>query len=362
MARTELRYHTNSLWQAALVSSPMFGRGKRELIANLLHRSGALRVLESLRFTDSLLVLNYHRVLDPRDCRYDRAVISASPDQFHEQISYFKSRFRVIGLPELVGQVESGKPAVGFRTMITFDDGYVDNYRNAFPVLRAAGLPAVFFLTTSYIGTSIVPWWDQIADLLRRSRNRRISLDYPEKQTFSLEEACLDDNIRLVLNLYKSPACQDSERFLAMLERECGVSRSDAADPPLFLNWDQAREMLAGGMSIGSHTPSPQILSKLSEEGQVEELSKSKELLERNLQIRLTALAIPVGALHAFNDGTERALRQTRYQVAFSFYGGVNRGNALRRFDIRRTGVEGKMSFARVRFTVLQAATMGRIW
>lgn len=340
----------------------MFGRGKRELIANLLHRSGALRVLESLRFTDSLLVLNYHRVLDPRDCRYDRAVISASPGQFHEQVAYFKSRFRVIGLPELIEQVESRKPAAGFRTMITFDDGYIDNYQNAFPILRAAGLPAVFFLPTSYIGTSIVPWWDQIADLLRRSRNRSISLDYPEQRVFSLEEACLDDSIRLVLNLYKSPACQDPERFLEMLERQCGVSRANAADPPLFLNWDQAREMVAGGMYIGSHTHSHQILSKLTEAGQVEELSKSRDLLETNLRTPLTSLAIPVGALHAFNDSTERALRQTRYQVAFSFYGGVNRGDALRRFDIRRTGVERKMSFARVRFTALQAATLGRTW
>jgi peptidoglycan/xylan/chitin deacetylase (PgdA/CDA1 family) len=340
----------------------MFGRGKRELIANLLHRAGVLRLLESVPFTDSLLVLNYHRVLDPRDCPFDRGVISASPDQFYEQVSYFKSHFHVTGLPELLELVGAGKPVAGFRTMITFDDGYIDNYQNAFPILRTLGLPAVFFLPTSYIDTSRVPWWDQIAHLLRRSRNRTLYLDYPESRDFPLDETSLEESIRQVLRFYKSPGVRDTERFLEMLERECGVARLECADPPLFLNWEQAREMLDNGMDIGSHTHSHRILSKLSEEGQIEELSKSRELLERHLNTRLKSLAIPVGALHSFNDSTERALRQTRYQVAFSFYGGVNRGNGLRPFDIKRTGVESTMSFAMVRFTTLLAATLGWSW
>lgn len=340
----------------------MFGRGKRELIANLLDRSGALRLLENVPFTDSLLVVSYNRVLYPRDCPFDRGAISASPDQFYEHASYFKSRFQVTGLPELLEHVESGKPLTGFRTMITFDDGYIDHYQNVFPILRSLGLPALFFLPTSYIDTSRVPWWDQIAHLLRRCRNQSISLDYPEPCTLALDEASLEESIRQVLRLYKSSAVRDTERFFEMLERECGVPRLEIADPPLFLTWEHAREMLAGGMHIGSHTHSHRTLSNLSDEGQVEELRKSRELLERHLHTSLVSLAIPSGAQHSFNGSTERALRETRYQVAFSLYGGVNRGSALRRFDIKRTGLEGTMSFAVVRFTILQAATLGMSW
>jgi peptidoglycan/xylan/chitin deacetylase (PgdA/CDA1 family) len=340
----------------------MFGRGKRELIANLLHRVGALRLLERVRFTDSLLVLNYHRVMNPHECTFDRGVISASPDQFYEQAAYFKSHFHVTGLPELLEQMDSGKPLQGFRTMITFDDGYVDNYQNAFPILRSLGLPAVFFLPTSYIGTTRVPWWDQIANLLRRSSNTTIRLDYPEERTFELDKTSLEESIRQVLLLYKSPGVHDTERFVEMLERECGVPRLECAEPPLFMNWEQGREMLANGMEIGSHTHSHRILSKLSEEGQIEEMSKSRELLERHLNTQLKSLAIPVGGLHCFNESTERALRVTRYQMAFSFYGGINRGNGLQRFDIKRTGVDRDMSFAMIRFNALQAATMGRSW
>ena len=64
------------------------------------------------------------------------------------------------------------------------------------------------------------------------------------------------------------------------------------------------------------------------------------------MSTRLVSLAIPSGALHSFNGSTAHALRETGYQVAFSLYGGVNRGSALRPFDIKRAGVEGSMSFA----------------
>jgi peptidoglycan/xylan/chitin deacetylase (PgdA/CDA1 family) len=238
----------------------MFGRGKRERIAHLLERCGVLRLLENSPFTDSLLVLSYNRVLHARDCPFDRGAISASPDQFYEQASYCKSRFQVTGLPELLDHLESGKPLGGFRTMLTFDDGYIDHYQNVFPILRSLGLPALFFLPTSYIDTSRVPWWDQIAHLLRRSRKQTISLDYPEPCTLTLSEASLEESIRHVLRLYKSPAVRDSERFFEMLERECGMARLEIANPPLFLTWEHAREMLAGGMHIGSHTHSHRTL------------------------------------------------------------------------------------------------------
>ena len=77
-----------------------------------------------------------------------------------------------------------------------------------------------------------MPWWDQIAYLLRRSRNQAISLDYPEPCTLTLDEASLEESIRQVLRLYKSPAVRDTERFFEMLERECGVGGRVLATTP----------------------------------------------------------------------------------------------------------------------------------
>jgi len=338
------------------------GRGKRELIASFLDRSGVLRLLESAPFGNSLVVLNYHRVIEPAECPYDRAVISATPDQFFEQVSYLQSRFRLMSLPGLIAHLEGRERLRGSHLMITFDDGYFDNYRYAFPVLRAAGVPAVFFPPTSYIGTTTVPWWDQIANLLRRSVHRKIRLDYPEERVFDLGDDTLEETIRTVLRLFKSPAVRDTDRFLEMLERECGVERETAADPPLFIGWDQAREMADQGMSIGSHSHSHGILSKMTLEEQREELRVSRERLEEELDREVTALAIPVGGRDCFNRDTETALRETGYRAAFSFYDGVNRMDAIQRYDIRRTGVERDMAFSRVRFKAAAGARLGRVW
>jgi len=153
---------------------------------------------------------------------------------------------------------------------------------------------------------------------------------------------------------------QDTERYLAMLEVACGVERLERADPPLFLDWNQAREMAAGGMSIGSHTHSHRILSKLSAAEQTEELAQSRDVLEREITRPVESLAIPVGLRNSFNSDTEQALSAARYRVAFSFYGGVNRLQDLQRFDIKRIGVDGDMSFARVRLRAAVAASTGR--
>ena len=49
--------------------------------------------------------------------------------------------------------------------MITFDDGYLDNYQYAFPILRDLGLPAVVFLTTDFVDGVHHFYWDHVADL-----------------------------------------------------------------------------------------------------------------------------------------------------------------------------------------------------
>ena len=64
--------------------------------------------------------------------------------------------------------------------LITFDDGYRDNYTLAFPILRKHGVQAVFFLPTAFIGTGKLPWWDVIAYIIKHSVKKHIHIEYPE--------------------------------------------------------------------------------------------------------------------------------------------------------------------------------------
>jgi peptidoglycan/xylan/chitin deacetylase (PgdA/CDA1 family) len=99
-----------------------------------------------------LRILAYHTI-----DRYDRllpAGVGTSPEDFARQMEMLSTRWRVIPLDEMVGYAVSGRPAPADAISLTFDDGYRDNYLNAFPVHHDLGLPATIFCVASHLGRS----------------------------------------------------------------------------------------------------------------------------------------------------------------------------------------------------------------
>lgn len=114
-------------------------------------------------------------------------------------------------------------------------------------------------------------------------------------------------------------------------------------------------------MAFGSHTHSHEILTKLSPELQREEVRYSREVLERELKRRVDTLAYPVGLKHCFSGETIRALKDTGYRAAFSFYGGSNRTGEIQPFDIQRYGVADQ-SYGLFRLQSALGAVTGTRW
>ena len=307
-----------------------------------------------------LLILNYHRIGNPQETPYDSGTFSCSSEEFEWQVQYLKRHYVLTSLDGALALL-NGAPCQTGKVLITFDDGYIDNYQNAFPVLRKHGVQGVFFLPTAFIGTNRLPWWDTIAYVVKHARNTRFRLDYPESQPFDLEAEGVAGCVMRILKSYKQPSMQDHGRFLEGLERACGSCRPEESAERCFLNWDEAREMQSAGMAFGSHTHTHEILSKLSPARQLEELTVSREILEGMLEREIDTLAYPVGAPHTFTADTMDALRQARYRAAFSFYCGFNRTDRIQRYDIRRCGVDGQ-SRARMRLQMAIGAATGSLW
>jgi peptidoglycan/xylan/chitin deacetylase (PgdA/CDA1 family) len=120
-----------------------FGHG---LLASGLHHA-ALR--------QRGVIVAFHRVNDsiPEDG------LTVSSSRFAEFCDLFKQHYDVISLHEFVNRLKKNSSVAG-TLVITFDDGYLDNSEVAAPILRSLGLPATFFVTTRFLGTNIVPWWD----------------------------------------------------------------------------------------------------------------------------------------------------------------------------------------------------------
>ncbi|HLQ59622.1 MAG TPA: polysaccharide deacetylase family protein [Gemmatimonadales bacterium] len=110
--------------------------------------------LDHLLLSNTAVVVAFHRVNDALDDD-----LTCPVETFGRYCSFFARHFRVVSLTELVRQLERDEP-VNRELVITFDDGYRDNYQNAAPILKAMGLPATFFVVTRFIGSDFVPWWD----------------------------------------------------------------------------------------------------------------------------------------------------------------------------------------------------------
>lgn len=116
-------------------------------------------------------ILLYHYVSSPPpDANLVRREISVSPQQFEEHLRYFKAHnYTTITLRDLVYHLTIGKPLPPKPLIITFDDGYEDNYQNAFPLLRKYGFVATFFVITDFIdeGRPGYMTWEQIEEMAR---------------------------------------------------------------------------------------------------------------------------------------------------------------------------------------------------
>ena len=336
--------------------------GKRELLARGLFWSGATFLLDQLPARDLLLVLNYHRIGNSDDDSFDPGVFSATADELNEQISCLKRHVSLVALEEALAFVNGtiNEKIRRCRVLITFDDGYLDNYEVAFPILRSHGVQGVFFLVTSMVGSCYVPWWDHVAYLMKTARQRRFFLRYPVDVVVDVDENGMTKSLLDVLSLYKRSENTDPARFI----RELGEETKGEAPPTTlrrFLKWDEAREMIDGGMAIGSHTHSHRVLSQLGLEQQRRELAQSRALLREQLGIEADALAYPVGIATSFSDQTQQLARETGYRAAFSFHGGTNLAGMTRRYDVRRIGVGGQ-SWPRFRIQAAICRTTGNYW
>jgi len=298
--------------------------GKKAALAKICDLTGVTRMLEYARVRPSLLVINYHRIGDVAAEPFDRSVYTCTASAFYEQIDLLKRKFPIINSKELEKIVQGGALRRTYA-MITFDDGFLDNFEVAAPVLRQHAVPAVFFLISGMTGTNHITWWDEIAYLVRNCPRATLRLRTPFPCTIDLR-ANRELAIREVLQLYKHPKNHSLDVFMRELRGECVVTVPKIT-APRFLDWTAARAMIAMGFEIGSHTHSHQLLSTLPYDRQLEELQRSKGLIEEHTREKVSLIAYPVGSRSAFNSDTRRAVRASGYKFGFSFYGGINRGS-----------------------------------
>ncbi len=311
---------------------------RRDLLARALDSTGCGALMRVTPLWQGVLILNYHRVGQPADSLLDRNLWSATAEGFASQMRLLRQDFDVIGLDDLDDAFHHRR---GRHVLVTFDDGYHDNYDVAYPILKEHRIPAVFFVTTGYLDRPSLPWWDEIAWMVRTARVPR----FPKNPWFTepvlLDEPDRETSIRKLLAVYKRLSGLVTDEFLNFIAESLRTGRAtDEIARGLWLTWDQVREMRAGGMSFGGHTVNHPILSSLPAESQRFEISECKRRIEQELNKPVRAFSYPVGGRESFDATTRQLLAEAGYQWGFTYTGGYCKGEPRDRLTIARTAIE----------------------
>jgi peptidoglycan/xylan/chitin deacetylase (PgdA/CDA1 family) len=323
---------------------------RRDRLCQIAHAVGLLPALGSLRTAvvrNDLRVLAYHRVLPEiveSTFRFDTELLSATQAEFDWQMAYVAQRFQPVSCAQVIAALDEEKPLPKRAVMVTFDDGYHDNYDVAYPVLRKHGVPGLFFVSTGYIGTDQVFWFDWLVYVMLHTRQSHLELGAPLNLTITLGPDVASrraEATKLLRLLKRTPEAQrlqilEQLRLAANVEvKPCDLVQSQ------IMTWAHIQEMSRAGMEFGSHTVTHPILSTVTNPELLRrELENSKAKIEHEIGKPVTTLAYPVGGLTAVNEAVLAATAKAGYGLAFTYQPGCNRLAPEERYLLKRIHVE----------------------
>ncbi len=308
------------------------------LLCGILYHAGVINVIKKSRASKAI-VLAYHSI---NQVTLRELEIEQSPENFKEQMRYLKENFTVLSLKQFLEYRDTGKELPKNSVLITFDDGYRDNYLYAYPVLKELGLPATIFITTSVIDTPESLFFDTIRFAIFESKFNLLDL-----RELGLERYILDHENHKTLSTVIKEITQFSKRLdddkRLQLKREVyrRLSLSEESKR-LYLSWDEIKEMLANGIEFGSHTVNHPNLAVIPVEQCREELATSMAIIEQHTGVAPTALAYPFGSKDEFNESVESIANEVGYDCAFSL--NVTPECRLDSFTISRKMVDTTMT------------------
>jgi peptidoglycan/xylan/chitin deacetylase (PgdA/CDA1 family) len=255
-------------------------------------------------------------------------------------MEYIKAHYSVISCEHLAQWLRGQRELPPRPAIITFDDGYSDNLRYAYPVLRELGLPATIFLSTGIIGTEIAFPWDRAAYCFFHSAKDHADLPMTGRVSWSNSQE-RELIMRGWFTRVKKVSEAEGTRLVDSLAHALEVEIPPGAFPSLYLDWDQVRELSRNGIEMGAHTASHPILTGISLERAEQEIVSSKRRIEAEIGKPVISFAYPNGGPADFSEDIMAILRREGIEVAFTLMPGPTHFAAVKKnpLGIRRVFV-----------------------
>lgn len=303
-------------------------------LATLLYHGGMLGPLTAaaswVRGRGHFPILVFHRVNDDGDPFFP----SLSTAVFATWMKHVAEHYVVLTVEELADRVRL-RDVPRRALALTFDDGYRDALTHAAPILARHALPATIFLAAGYIGTTEMPWYDHLALAFKTTVRPSVQLTPGEAMLLGSTGERLQA-LQTALRYFKGIADEERRAALARLidtlQPVCSPGQKRT-----MLTWDEVDTLRGLGFSIGAHTVSHPILSRVAPEAAWREIHGSKTVIERSLGARVRAFAYPNGGPDDYDGTTVDLVRRAGFDCAVTTRRGLN-ASSTSGFELRRGG------------------------
>lgn len=285
-------------------------RELRDTAKRIGHASGGFRAYHHVRNERWLTVICMHRVLPETDPRYAEAdkEWTVTPKHLEDTVAFVQRHFNVVSLEQLLDARRHGTQLPPRPLLLTFDDGWADNEEYAAPVLHAAKVPAVIFVTSDMVDQKPPFWFDVF----------RMAHDGGRIDEASWRAAWAGAS-------RPAPAVRGKRELEDLLALMAAMSRAerDAILDPLrprledgrqhMVTSSQVQRLRERGFSIGAHGRTHQPLHRC--ENLVDELVEPRRRLEEIVGVPVTTLALPHSR---FTPEVLREAERAGYELVFT--------------------------------------------
>lgn len=312
------------------------------------------RLFQLARFLNSggrrVPILMYHGIAprggagDAATCM-DKIGMSIPATLFEEHMEFITRHYDVISMDEYVEARRNKTALAGNPVVITFDDGFMNNYTEAVPVLKKYKATATFFVIGNTLNGGDVPLHRLYYALDRLGPGRmKAVLGRPDEAADSGHEAGGAEAFREIRKQARSGR-EGLFRMLKAAEEACsrtGQLASLERYKSIYMSQKEITDLIRSGFSIGGHSMGHESLSTLSETDKRKEIFDSFDSLRKDLPRGPLHFAYPFGQKRDFDGQSRRLLSESGYSSALTAMEGLNDQNTdlyeLRRIDVRSFG------------------------
>jgi len=304
--------------------------------------------MDAMKSGDYLILL-YHGVLPdnfaPEGSNSSGKHIPVS--LFEHQMSIVANGFNPVSMLDIAQAHMGAKELPDRAVAVTFDDGFANVPRIAFPVLRKFGIPMTFYVATGFIETGLGSWTDQLELMLLKTDVSNIKIDI-QGHNFTYQVNDVGSKVVALKDIKqrcKQIPFEQVQLILNQVQSQCGVEFLDQSLLYAMATWPELIQMEKNTLvNLGAHTISHVPIGRVPHEKMTEEVAGSLEAISQKTNHPCELFSYPEGQLGDFDQNCIEFLKRIGLSHCPTAIPGINNVIDTDPFLIARTmvGFEGR--------------------